>query len=111
MDPIISELVKNVPSAAAVIIVVVYFLRAIDKIITQFQQIERERDLQWRGIFDSQREAMNLVASHIKQLSEFLVGHDAWERKSIDSIINNQEQIMENQRATITRRMRAVKKK
>lgn len=111
MDPIVAELVKNVPSAGAVIVVVIYFLRAIDKIITQFQHIEKERDLQWRNIFDSQRDAMNLVASHLKSLSEFLAQHDAWERGAIDKIEGNQEQIMENQRATITRRMRAVKGK
>lgn len=108
METILQALTQNIPAAVALIVVVAYFLRAIDRIITQFQQMLTEERKTWQTIFDSQREALNLISNHIKQLGELLVQHDGWEREQSKLIVGNQEQIIENQRES--RRMKAANK-
>ena len=104
MDPVIAKLIENIPSAGAVIIVVVYFLKAQKDIISQFQQMLADEKKSWASVFEGQREALSLISNHIKQLGELLAQHDGWERE-------NSKATTEALNKIITRKMRTVAKK
>ena len=80
---IITALVNQAPGMAAIIIVVVLFLRAIET-----------RD----KLFIEQ---MNQVTERLAGLEKLLTSHDNWEREVIDDIQKTQQNV-------ITKKIRAV---
>lgn len=111
MDPVFVALIQNAPVAGAIILVVVYFLRSIDKIISQFQQLLAEEKKYSQIIFESQREALNLITSHVKQLGDGLMQHDGWERQTSEMILAGQREIkgdVEDIRDNQTKKLRAA---
>lgn len=103
VDPVIAKLLENIPSAGAVIIVVVYFLRAQNNLIDKFSAMLAEEKRSWNAVFEGQRQALNLIAEHIKQLGELLAQHDGWERENAAGTSEALNKI-------ISRKLRAIKK-
>ena len=101
VDPVFSKILEHSPEIIGILVVVIYFLKAQKELVERFTQIiDREHKStetlaeHWNNVFDSQRQALNLISQHIKSLGEMLVQHDAWEREISDRIVSSQDKLV-----------------
>lgn len=100
---LLKALEQSAPGIIGIVIVVILFLKAQDKLITQFSTIltsyiEAQKTLagQWEKLFSSQREALNMMITSIQSLEKIMTSHDSWEREVIDGIQENQQNVITN---------------
>jgi hypothetical protein len=94
MDSVLVALAQNIPAAVALIIAIVYFLRAIKDMTAHFQEILRQITETYKTIFESQRDALNLIATHIKELSTLMASHDVWQKQALSDIQQDQQNVI-----------------
>ena len=108
---LLKALEQSAPGIIGIVIVVILFLKAQEKMMTQWSSIlttyiEAQKVLatQWDNLFKSQRDALNALTSMITGLDTKLTAHDVWEREVVGDI-------QENQQNVITNKIRAARKK